>query len=106
MNIKILKISLISLLVLLAGIIIFYLWIVPAQLNSLLQTDRLSAAVEQKTGFKLSYKNAAIETFPSLSIKIFAENISLKDRNNNSILCAKNADISLFLPSLLLKKSR
>ncbi len=104
MNIKILKISLISLLVLLAGIIIFYLWIVPAQLNSLLQTDRLSAAVEQKTGFKLSYKNAAIETFPSLSIKIFAENISLKDRNNNSILCAKNADISLFLPSLLLKK--
>ncbi len=102
--IKVLKITLITFLAILAGTAILYLWIVPAQLNSLLQTDKVSSFLQNKTGLKLSYKNAGIKTYPSLSIKFYADAVSIKDENNNDVISAKRPETSIFLPSLLFKK--
>ena len=104
MNIKILKIILITIIVITAVIEGLYLAVLPAWVNSVLKTDKISAYLNSKTGLKLSYDNAKITTYPLFSIKLYVKNPDLKDKIDNQILKADELEATVFVPSILLKK--
>ena len=104
MNIKILKIILITIIVITAVIEGLYLAVLPAWVNSVLKTDKISAYLNSKTGLKLSYDNAKITTYPLFSIKLYVKNPDLKDKIDNQILKADELETTVFVPSILLKK--
>lgn len=78
MNIKILKIILITIIVITAVIEGLYLAVLPAWVNSVLKIDKIPAYLNAKTGLKLSYDNAKITTYPLFSIKLYVKNPDLK----------------------------
>lgn len=104
MNIKIIKIFLISALAVVIAAETMFVFAFPAVINSFLKNNQIQTLLKEKTGLELSCDYIKVKTYPTFSLKIFTTNINLKDSEKNQILKAKDFDASIWLPSLLWKK--
>lgn len=103
MNIKILKIFIITAIVIIAGVEALFLAVLPAFVNSFFQKKEAVSFVNEKTGLVLSYDKIKFKTYPNFDAKIISENLILSD-DKQEIINIKNFDTQVFLPSLLQKK--
>ena len=76
---------------------------IPAIISHTLKSEKFPIYTQQISGILIESKDLKIKTYPNFSLKIMANNITIK-QNDSIIFNAENIDAKIFIPSLFLKK--
>lgn len=103
MNIKLIKIILITIFSIFVALEGIFLFVLPVSVNKFVASEKFHHFLLDKYQIKLTASEFKIKVYPSLSVRFLADEFSLNVDSKN-FFSLKNADVSVKLPSLLLKK--
>ena len=81
-----------------------YLFCLPAILNKKLNSNSISITIKEKTGLDFKCNNIKLKTYPDFSLRITANEISIKDINKVDIVSSRKIDTVVYLPDIIFKK--